>query len=106
MEQEKLHERLIEEALGDMPGITREEMVHVSFCVNMVATRADGSAIGGSFIVDPAIPEDLDSETLVKEGSLPSLTSYIMMKQGQPIVNRCITAAVALQTIDTEKDDG
>ena len=52
--------------------------------------------------MDKNIEEDASSEDLVKFGSLPSLTSYVLLKQSKPVVNRCITAAVTLQDIEVE----
>ena len=88
-------------ALEDLEEVPEGDIKNISFCVFMTATREDGSAIGGAFVVDPEMGE-VESEELVKTGSLPSLTSYILMRQSQPVLNRCITAAVTLISLDEE----
>ena len=108
MSEREVFEGLTKMALEDLANVPEGDIEHVSFCCFMVATRADGSAIGGAFVVDPNVG-DISSEELVDDGSVPSLTTYILMKQSPPIVNRCITAAVTLKSIDKEgkvkKDD-
>ncbi len=100
MNEKNVFDGLVKLALEDLENIPKGEIKDISFCVYMTATRTDGSAVGGAFLVDPEIGEDTDSQDLVKNGSLPSLTSYILMRQSQPIVNRCITAAVTLQDLE------
>ena len=102
MSEETVFEGLTKLALEDLQNVPQDEIGEISFCCFMTATRKDGSALGGAFIVDSNIG-DISSEELVKFGSLPSLTSYIIMRQSQPIVNRCISAAVTLQAMDTEE---
>jgi len=103
MTEQEIFEGLKKLALEDLANVPEGDIADISFCVFMTATRPDGSAIGGAFIVDKEISEELDSEELVKTGSLPSLTSYIMLRQSKPVVNRCITAAVTLQNLDGEE---
>ena len=88
-------------SLEDLANVPEGDIEHISFCCFMVATRKDGSAVGGAFVVDPNVG-DVSTEDLVKEGSVPSLSTYIIMRQSEPVVNRCITAAVTLKSLDKE----
>ena len=105
MTEREIFEGLKKLTLEDLENVPEGDIQDISFCVYMVATRADGSALGGAFIVDPEVG-DIDSEELVKSGSLSSLTSYILLKQSQSVVNRCITAAVTLQNLEMEGQMG
>ena len=100
MSEKEVFEGLTKMALEDLESVPEGEIEHISFCCFMVATRTDGSAIGGAFVVDPNVG-DIDTRELIETGSVPSLTSYIIMRQSQPIVDRCITAAVTLQEVKT-----
>jgi hypothetical protein len=104
MNEPELFEALKEAALNEMGEISADDLTELSFCVMMFAGRPDGSAVGGAFIVDPALDEDMDAEKLVTDGSLASLTAFITMKQAQPIANRCLTAAATLKGLDPYKE--
>ena len=101
MSEQEIFEGLKKLALEDLANVPEGEIENLSFCCYMVATRKDGSAIGGAFIVDPEVG-DVSSEELVKTGSLPALASYIIMRQSMPVINRCLAAAATLQDIEIE----
>ena len=102
MSEETVFEGLTKLALEDLANVPEGDIEHISFCCFMVATRKDGSAVGGAFIVDPNVG-DISSEDLVKTGSVPSLSTYIVMRQSESVINRCITAAVTLKSLDKEE---
>ena len=99
MSEQDVFEGLTQLALEDLENVPQGEIEHISFCVFMSAINKDGRALGGAFLVDPEIG-DIDSKELVESGSIPSITSYVLLRQSQAIINNCITRAVALQ--DTE----
>jgi hypothetical protein len=104
MTEKEIFEGLTKLAFQGLEGAPEEDVEHISFCCYMVATRADGSAIGGAFVVDPEVG-DISTEELTESGSIPSITTYVLMRQSAPVVNRCITAAVTLKDVTANTDD-
>lgn len=103
MSEKEVFEGLTQLALQDLENVPAGEIEHISFCCFMVATREDGSAVGGAFVVDPNVG-DISTEELVEHGSIPSITTYIIMRQSAPVVNRCITAAVTLKDVSAKTE--
>lgn len=103
MNEQDVFEGLTKLALEDHMNVPADDIKDISFCVFVSATRTDGEPLGGAFMVDPNVG-DIEVGELIETSSIPSLTSYILTRHGQHILNRCVNEAIAVQGADTTAD--
>lgn len=97
MTNEELFGALTEVAKAELGEEAGDQVQKISFSVMFTATNDTGGILGGALRIDPEGEAIGTVDELIVGGSVPSLVTYILMKQSAGILDRCLAAALMLK---------